>query len=145
MSRFLRLEKPSCYPHFDLVTRDTSVKDVFDLGVDLEGYSGSVFLKITDVQEMARSIGMLSAEDASIIIEENKSLRNQLDKLPKQTEVLKGELDRVISNFHAGLVSPDDALELATGEKASGEPELDGQGDLLDVLREQSKPRKSSK
>lgn len=145
MSRFLRLEKPSCYPHFDLVTRDTSVKDVFDLGVDLEGYSGSVFLKITDVQEMARSIGMLSAEDASIIIEENKSLRNQLDNLPNQTEVLKGELDRVISNFHAGLVSPNDASELATGEEASGEPELDGQGDLLSILGEQSKPRKSSK
>lgn len=106
MSRFLRLERPSCYPHFDITTRDTSVRDVFDLGVDLEHYSGSVFLKVSDVQEMARSIGMLSAEDAQLITDENKRLREQLDRLPEQAQVLKDDLDRVVANFHDRIADP---------------------------------------
>lgn len=149
MTRFQRLERPSCYPHFDIITRDTSAHDVFDLGIDLDGYSGSVFLKSSDIKEMGRSLGMLSAEDAQLIIEENKSLRSQLNKLPEQTEVLKGELDRVISNFHAGLANGDDDLADPNLSEDSGEvrvePELDGQGDLLDILGKQSKPSKSSK
>lgn len=138
MTRFLIFDRPVAAPHFDLINRDTSPGPVFDLGVDLEGYDGSVFVKIDDIKEMARTLGMLSAEDAKLITDENKSLRAQLNNLPEQTEVLKGELDRVISNFHAGLVAPNDDL---VGDdipkdltKVNGESELAGQGDLLNLL-----------
>lgn len=143
MTRFLRLDRPVATPYFDIVTRDTSARDVFDLGVDLEGYDGSIFIKATDIKEMARSLGMLSAEDAKLITDENKSLRAQLNKLPQQTEVLKSELDRVVSNFHAGLISSDDAPDNPSisedDTKPDGKSELDGQGDLLDILGQQSK------
>ena len=146
MSRFLRLEKPSCYPHFDITNRDTSAKDVFDLGVDLEFYSGSVFLKVSDVQEMARSIGMLSAEDAKLITDENKRLREQLERLPEQAQVLKDDLDRVVADFHARIADPDsvpvepeseESGEGSTGTDKGDKPESgkESGSDILEILK----------
>lgn len=139
MSRFLRLERPVAAPYFDITTRDTTVRDVFDLGVDLEGYDGSVFIKVTDIQEMARTIGMLSAEDAKLITDENKRLQAMVDKLPAETEVLKNELDRVVSNFHNSLTSVGDSSnaenEPEEHKRDSEEPKQDDGPDLLDLLK----------
>lgn len=139
MTRFLRLDRPSCAPHFDIVNRDTNCGPVFDLGVDLVGYDGSLFIKVSDVQEMARSVGMLSAEDAKLITDENKRLQKMLDKLPEQSEVLKSELDRVVSDFHSRLSDDstvsDAKVEPKADAKNSGKPESNGQSDLLDLLK----------
>lgn len=134
MTRFLILDRPSCAPHFDLINRDTAPGQVFDLGVDLEGYDGSVFIKVNDIKEMARSLGMLSAEDAKLITDENKRLQRMVDNLPEQAEVLKSELDRVVSAFHSSLSggtiadssendSEDDG-ESSSGTKQNDEPDL---------------------
>lgn len=139
MSRFFILDRPSCAPHFDLITRDTSPGQVFDLGVDLEGYDGSVFIKVSDIKEMARSLGMLSAEDAKLITDDNKRLKRMVDKLPEQSEVLKSELDRVVTNFHNSLSDvnsdADASGESETDDKDSGSSESDGQTDLLKLLQ----------
>lgn len=138
------MNRPVAFPHFDIVNRDTSPGMVFDLGVDLVGYDGSVFIKVSDIQEMARSIGMLSAEDAATITNENKRLRAQLDRLPEQAKVLKDDLDRVVADFHSRLANPESADSPVDSERkespeedgnSNREPELDGSSDLLDLLK----------
>lgn len=110
-SRFLLWEKPLAHPYFDLVTRDTSPGQVFDLGVDLSSYDGSVYIKPEHIIEMARTLGMLTKDDAQKLRAENAELRRQINKLPRVQEELKVGLDDLVAKFFASLNSLDSSSD----------------------------------
>lgn len=102
-SRFLLWDRPLAYPKFDLINRDTSPGPVFDLAVELDSYDGSVYIKPEHIIEMARTLGMLTKEEADKIRAENTELRRQINKLPVAQEELKRGLDDLTASFFASL------------------------------------------
>lgn len=106
-SRYLLWDKPMAHPFFDIIHRDTSPGQVFDLNIDLDSYDGSVYIKVQDIVEMARSVGMMTKEEADKLREENKELRRQINKLPVVQEELKSGLDDLVAKFFARLNSID--------------------------------------
>ncbi len=101
-SRFLLWEKPSAIPYFDVIHQDTR-GPVFDLGIHLDSYDGSVYIHQDDIIEMARTLGMATADEVSnmeIVIDE---LRRQVNKLPQAEEALRNGLDSAVSQFYRDL------------------------------------------
>lgn len=115
-ARFLLWEKPLAYPFYDIITRDTNPGKVFDLNIELSSYDGSVYLKPEHVIEMARTLGMLTVEEAEKLRQENKELRRQINKLPVAQEELKNGLDDLTARFFASL----NTVDSITDDSGSG-------------------------
>jgi hypothetical protein len=133
-SRFLLWDRPLAYPKFDLIDRDTDPGEVFDLSVELDNYDGSVYLKTRHIIEMARSLGMMTKDEADKLRADNAELRRQINKLPVVQEELKSGLDDLVAKFFARLNSvdsvpdgaqsfePQDNREPEESESASEQP-----------------------
>lgn len=106
-SRFLLWEKPHAYPEYDLIHRDTA-GPVFDLAVQLEAYDGSVYIHQDDIIEMARTIGMATAEEVENMQAVIDQLRAQISRLPKAEEALRNGLDSAVTKFYSDLHSESD-------------------------------------
>jgi hypothetical protein len=101
-SRFVLKEQPWGYQAADIV-HNTCDGPVFDLGVDLDNRMGIAFLRVTDVEEMARVLGMATrteVEDYKAVI---KLLETQVKQLPLEVESLKDGLAGLVSDFLASL------------------------------------------
>jgi len=109
--RYLLWDKPPAYPFFDIIHSDTNPGRVFDLSIDLEGYNGSIYIKVQDIVEMARTIGMLTVPEVERLRAENAELRRQINKLPAVQEELKSGLDDLVAQFFASLNSIDSVLD----------------------------------
>lgn len=103
-SRFLLWEKPHAYPQYDLIHRDTA-GPVFDLAVQLEGYDGSVYIHQDDIVEMARTLGMATADEVENMQAVIDELRAQISRLPKAEEALRNGLDSAVTQFYSDLHS----------------------------------------
>jgi hypothetical protein len=101
-SRFLLWDKPSAIPYFDIIHQDTR-GPVFDLGIHLDSYDGSVYIHQDDIIEMARTLGMATAEEVDNMQSVIDSLRAQVNKLPKAEEALRNGLDSAVSQFYRDL------------------------------------------
>lgn len=123
-SRFLVWPKPLAHPKFDLITRDTNPGPVFDLAVELDSYDGSVYIKVEHIVEMARSVGMLTVDEAAKLRAENKELRRQINKLPKAQEELKDGLDDLTAKFFASLNTLDNGSDSSDTDSAQDDREL---------------------
>lgn len=104
-SRFLVWPQPLSYPGYDLINRDTSPGDVFDLGIEMSDYSGGVYLAVPHVIEMAQHIGMATVEEADAMRQEIADLKAQINRLPKAEENLKDGIDSLVSQFLVDLHS----------------------------------------
>lgn len=116
----MRWDKPLAYPFFDLVLRDTGAVPVFDMGVDLHDYNGSVYIREDHIIEMARSIGMATVEDVAEMRAYIAKLEAQINKLPTAQEELKVGLANLVSKFHSDLLADD-----ASPAVGNSEPEPD--------------------
>ena len=74
MTRFRRVERPDTVPHLDIHDRDSS-NPAWDLGVDLVGYDGAVFVKEHYIKEIARLCGMIDIEKYEAVVKENELLK----------------------------------------------------------------------
>ena len=124
-SRFLLWDNPRSYPNYDLVHRDTN-GPVFDLGVVLESYDGSVYIHQDDIIEMARTIGMATAAEVEALHDVIDELRRRLNRLPKAEEELRNGLDMAVSSFYRNLST--DESDLVSGSEESLEPESETDG-----------------
>lgn len=120
-SRFLLWDSPVAYPHYDLILRDTT-GPVFDLGVDLDDYNGSVFLKADHVIEMARDLGMATTDEVQELLKEIQDLKNQIEILPVAQEELKDGLDSLVSNFYNHLHSGERTLSIPVPDSEPDHP-----------------------
>lgn len=133
MTRFSHWDSPHAYPFFDIVLRDTNSGGCFDLSVLLEDFTGSVFLRDEHVIEMARSLGMATADEVTELKSVITSLESQIARLPEAQEELRNGLANLVSQFHSDLLG--DRPELPVD---SEEPESDTA--FLDEPAGESKP-----
>lgn len=131
-SRFLLWEQPLAYPFYDLIRRDTS-GPVFDLGVSLDSYDGSVYVHQDDIIEMARTLGMATADEVAQLMQEIQHLKTRINRLPKAEEELRSGMDAIIDRFYSNLHSDesdvDDSVkqsEQTDDPRNEGEPEAIG-------------------
>ena len=122
--RYLLWDKPPAYPFFDIIHSDTNPGRVFDLSIDLEGYNGSIYIKVQDIVEMARTIGMLTVPEVERLRAENAELRRQINKLPAVQEELKSGLDDLTARFFVNLntLDPEPTLDFEEPAEADREP-----------------------
>lgn len=158
-SKFTLKEQPWGYQAADLIN-NTCDGPVFDLGVDLDDRQGIAFLRVTDVEEMARVLGMATREE----VEDYKAvialLEAQVKQLPHEVESLKDGLAGLVSDFLASLAinrvlaSVEDSAENELSEleddnrdSSSSDPEsgeASGQDRELVVVKGRSKLSSSS-
>lgn len=100
-SRFLLVDKPLTFPFFDIVNQ-TPEGPLFDLGVDLEYFNGVVYVKVEHIEEMARVLGMLSKDDATVLNERIKELEAENEKLPNEVEELVNGIAGLVSRYRTG-------------------------------------------
>jgi hypothetical protein len=96
----------------------------------MDSYDGSVYLHQDDVIEMARTLGMATAEEVNNMQEVIEKLREQVSRLPRAEEALRNGLDNAVSKFYSDLSSDnnDDADNVSGSEPFDspaniGEPE----------------------
>lgn len=118
-SRFLVWPKPLSYPFYDLLNRDTNPGPVFDLAVELNDYTGSVYLSVNSVIEMARVLGMATTDEVSALNAHIASLESQISKLPQAQEELKNGLASLVGKFHRDLLTDDLVVPVVVQEPES--------------------------
>lgn len=128
-SRFKLLDKPPLYPFYDVVNQAPE-GPVFDLGVDLEFYSGPIYIRRDHLEEMARSLGMLTKEEADSLREENQRLLDNNKKLPKAIKELRDGINDLVDAFSSGdtdngpgSVSDSETYDSDSSESGKGERE----------------------
>lgn len=128
-SRFLLWDQPVAYPFYDVINR-SSEGPVFDLSVELNSYDGSLYLKAEHVIEMARHLGMATVDEVEVLIRENTSLREQIDRLPDAQRVLQDGINSAVHRFYSDLrnseldvvgIIPEPAEDDRESEKAERE------------------------
>lgn len=133
-SRYVLKEAPWGYQASDLIHRDIS-GPVFDLGVDLDDSHGIAYIRVTDVEEMARVLGMATKDEVTILKNRIAELNAEVMNVPREVESLKDGLDALVSDFLDRVVPRNDGTgdtELSASEEESqGQLELpiDGNGE----------------
>lgn len=105
-SRFLLRDRCTAYPYFDVHNQDPA-GPVFDLGVDMDSYDGTVYLRPEYVIDMARTLGMATVDEVAEMRATIADLSRKINKLPTAQEELKSGLDAVVAGFYASLDSDD--------------------------------------
>lgn len=121
-SRFLIRDRCLSYPYFDIHNQDSD-GPVFDMGVDLDSYDGTVYLRPEYVIDMARTLGMATVEEVAEMRKRIADLESQINKLPDAQEELKSGIDNLVASFYANLITVDRAYELVG--ISNPEPESD--------------------
>lgn len=111
--RFPRHEKPLAYPKRDIIKK-TADGPVFQI-VDLEHFTGTVYIQEAHIIEMAKSLGMATVEQVQLMQEELENLRNQVNELPNKLEELKNGIDRAVGDFY-GDTGPSDVVPVEINE-----------------------------
>lgn len=124
-SRFLIRERCVAYPYFDIHNQD-SLGPVFDLGVDLDSYDGTVYLRPEYVIDMGRTLGMATVEEVAEMRAYIAKLEARINKLPSAQEELKIGLDAVVAGFYARLDSDDSTAQPALFGDSESEPDNSG-------------------
>lgn len=123
-SRFLIRERPTAYPHYDLILQD-SQGPVFDLNVDCDSYDGHVYIRFEHIEEMARTLGMVTKEDAEALNQKIAELSEKIERLPKAQEELKSGLDDLTARFFDSINTADDSDDSEPSVGNQGASELD--------------------
>lgn len=125
--RFVLHDKPPAYPFIEVVT-NTADGPVFDLSVDLEFYSGVVYLKAEHVEEMAKTLGMVTKEEADKLRAQITDLEEDTTRLPRNVERLISGINSSIVDFGSGSIPPvisvPDYLKDPEPESGKGEGKL---------------------
>lgn len=130
------------HPFFDIVTRDTEPGSVFDLGIDLDGYDGSVYLKPEHVAEMARALGMADKDTVDAMRHEINRLNRLVNALPEEARVLEDGMASLVADFHTRLAvradslaeSESDTEDESGSREESGDNADSGDSNFLDEL-----------
>lgn len=137
-SRFPLREKPTAYPHYDLILQD-SQGPVFDLNVEMDAYNGSVYIRTDHIIEMGRTLGMATAEEVQKLRDIISDLRRQVNKLPLAQEELKSGIDDLVSQFYVTIntttdaddVSVPDVPQTESDDEPDSEPERKTSGPIV--------------
>lgn len=120
-SRFKLVERPFGYMPGDLV-HNTLDGPVFDLGIDIDDRMGYAFIRVSDIEDMARVLGMSSKEEVSELKKENAKLKAQIQEIPRKVGKLQDGLDELVNSF-LGDVRTVDPATLSLLDNLEDDPE----------------------
>jgi hypothetical protein len=123
-SRFLLWDKCHAGPFYDLIHQDTR-GPVFDLGIHLDSYDGSVYIHQDDIIEMARTLGMATTEEVENMQAVIDNLRAQVNRLPKAEEALRNGLDAAVNRFYSDLHSDESDVDDSPNEPEQADDSSD--------------------
>lgn len=128
-SRFKMVERPFGYLPGDLI-HNTLDGPVFDLGIDLDDRMGYAFIRISDIEDMARVLGMATKEEVAGYKTTIAGLQQQVQRLPQEVGKLQNGLDDLLNGFSESISTFDPATDslLDSLEDDSEELESDGDG-----------------
>lgn len=133
MTRFRKVEKPEAIPFRDIHDQDSS-NPVWDMGVDLEAFSGSIYIKEHYILEIARLAGMVPEEKYKKLLEENEILRKKVEitasveEIPVKMGELQSELNLYLAAYRSESV---DSEPVNSGSDSIPEDsEIEGDLDL---------------
>lgn len=145
MTRFPLLDGPRSYPHRDIVLSDTRQENpVFDLGIDLDSYDGAVYIQVDHIKEMARSIGMLTKEEANELREENRRLKAQVDALPEKAQELTDGMADLVTKFRSDLIGIANSEPTDSSVEVVQEPDGLDRESILEFLDDSDGPNENS-
>lgn len=124
-SRYVLKEAPWGYMASDIIHNDIS-GPVFDLGVDLDDRHGFAYIRVSDVEEMARVLGMATREEVQIMKRRIDELNAEVLNVPREVESLKDGLSVLVSDFLDRVVprnSDNPVDDKTAGEEPQGESE----------------------
>ena len=107
-----------------------SGRPVFDSGVDLENFTGVVYLPVVKIIEMGRSIGMLTKEDSDQLIESFKKEKAKNEFAANEGRVLIHGIAELVGRFDsriADFVVP--ALDETPGGLGDSEGPVESSGE----------------
>lgn len=113
--------------------------EVFDLGVNLANYSGGLYVPVENVIEMARSIGMLTTDQANDLQLELDSTKAQVESSGRFAKDLLDGITSHVDDFYRNLsnVGSDDVSAVSdSGNSGSGNGEIAGQASDADKREE---------
>lgn len=94
-----------------------SGRPVFDTGVDLENFTGVVYLPVVKVIEMGRSIGMLTKEDSDQLIDTYQKEKAKNEFAANESKELIRGISELVDRFDSRIA---DFVVPAVGEDADG-------------------------
>lgn len=124
-SRYTLKEAPWGYQAADIIHSDIS-GPVFDLGVDLDDRHGIAYIRVTDIEEMARVLGMATREEVLVYKKRIEELNAEVLLVPREVESLKDGLSNLVSDFLDRVVprnSDNPVDDKAAGEESREESE----------------------
>jgi uncharacterized coiled-coil protein SlyX len=83
---------------------------VFDLGVDLDDRHGIAYIRVTDVEEMARVLGMATRDEVQALNRRIEELNAEVTNVPREVEKLKDGLSDLVSDFLDRVVPRGDSI-----------------------------------
>lgn len=97
MPNIIIKERPDVEPRRDIFD-NTDEGPVLDLGVDLEYYSGPIFVKFKDARAIGAAVGMVSEEEYNIAKESIEIMSAKIIELEEEIDVLRKPLINYLSN-----------------------------------------------
>lgn len=139
-SRYVLKEAPWGYMASDIIHNDIS-GPVFDLGVDLDDRHGIAYIRVTDVEEMARVLGMATRDEVKALKFRIDELNAEVLNVPTEVEKLKDGLSVLVSDFLDRVVPRADS-DVPVAELEQGEGD---KGKLSDSEQDSGESRSDAK
>lgn len=139
--------KPDQQPLYDIFDM-TDEGPVIDLGVDLEYYSGPIYVKIKDAKAIGASVGMVSEEEFNAVVNERDELLKLNQELRKEIEERNAGLDAriagILDDYLSRFVSKGEARKVSGVSEVNG-PSSKSSGEKSEGARKTAKSSDSEK
>ena len=144
-SRFTLHEVPFGWLAADIV-HNTQDGPVFNLGTELDDRMGFAFLRVSDVEDMARVLGMATKDEVAGYKATIDRLESQIGILPKEVGKLQDGLDDLVNDFRGVLAryDPNNESIFSVIQDGSESDESDGgEKSAADDSADKAKPADS--
>ncbi|ALY09285.1 hypothetical protein FDG92_gp13 [Arthrobacter phage Jasmine] len=144
-SRFTMHEAPFGFLAADIV-HGTQDGPVFNLGTELDDRMGFAFLRVSDVEDMARVLGMATKDEVAEYKATIARLELQIGILPKEVGKLQDGLDDLVNDFRGVLARYDpnnESLFSAIQDDSESDQSDSGEKPAADVVPDKPEPTNS--
>ncbi|USL89094.1 hypothetical protein SEA_CASSEROLE_12 [Arthrobacter phage Casserole] len=144
-SRFTLHEAPFGWLAADIV-HGTQDGPVFNLGTELDDRMGFAFIRVSDIEDMARVLGMATKDEVAKYKATIAGLESQIGILPKEVGKLQDGLDDLVNDFRGVLARYDphnESLFSAIQDDPESDQSDSGEKPAANVVPDKPEPTNS--
>ncbi|ASZ72585.1 hypothetical protein NELLIE_12 [Arthrobacter phage Nellie] len=144
-SRFTLHEAPFGWLAADIV-HGTQDGPVFNLGTELDDRMGFAFIRVSDIEDMARVLGMATKDEVAKYKATIARLESQISILPKEVGKLQDGLDDLVNDFRGVLARHDpnnESLFSAIQDGSESDESDGGEKPAANVVPDKPEPANS--